>query len=318
MSSIRDLARALGVSIGTVSRALNGRPEVNAETRARILAAAEAQGYVANPAARSLRKGSTNLVAFLFAPPEPGSALADVFFMDVVEGIQADLSTQGLELIVLPCPPGEDPDAYLRRLLGRRFFDALILMGGNPQMAKTLASPGVPLIGLEAEGPLAPVRLDQQSAAVDALGRLRALGHQRVALSSGRTALRVDWPGIVELTPSWTENHGRALGVEWLTLEEPPTVLVVDNDHVAAGVYSALAAAGHVPGGRRSVVSLRAAGRGDNLSPTLCRCSYDPGAMGTALARATLAVLGGQAADGSVTLTVPAEFRAGDSLGAPV
>ena len=54
MSSIRDLARHLNISIGTVSRALNGRADVNAETRQRVLAAAAKLNYVPNQSGRNL------------------------------------------------------------------------------------------------------------------------------------------------------------------------------------------------------------------------------------------------------------------------
>ena len=53
--SIRDLARHLDISIGTVSRALNGKADVNQETRERVLEAAKQLGYVPNQSGRSLR-----------------------------------------------------------------------------------------------------------------------------------------------------------------------------------------------------------------------------------------------------------------------
>src|SRR6184192_3578787 len=63
LSSIRDLARHLNISIGTVSRALNGRADVNAETRRRVLEAARILNYAPNQSGRSLRQGTTNMVA---------------------------------------------------------------------------------------------------------------------------------------------------------------------------------------------------------------------------------------------------------------
>ena len=60
---IRQLANELHLSIGTVSRALNDRPDVNPETRARVKAAAARAGYVPNQSGRSLRSGRTGIVA---------------------------------------------------------------------------------------------------------------------------------------------------------------------------------------------------------------------------------------------------------------
>ena len=65
MKGIRQLAEHLDISIGTVSRALNGKPDVNEETRKRVLAAAEELGYVANQSGRSLRQGTTNVIGLM-------------------------------------------------------------------------------------------------------------------------------------------------------------------------------------------------------------------------------------------------------------
>ncbi|MGO7580679.1 LacI family DNA-binding transcriptional regulator, partial [Rhizobium ruizarguesonis] len=62
---IRQLAEHLDISIGTVSRALNGKPDGNDETRRRVLAAAEELGYVANQSVRSLRQGMTNVIGLM-------------------------------------------------------------------------------------------------------------------------------------------------------------------------------------------------------------------------------------------------------------
>ena len=319
MSNIRDLARALGVSIGTVSRALNGKPDVNAETRARILAAAAAKGYTANPAARSLRKGSTNIVAFLFAPPAPDDPARDFAFLDIVEGVQAEFEAAGLELVVLPCPASQSPADYVRRLLGRRFFDAMILMGGDRAVRLELGAAGVPVIALEGEGPAATVALDCRFAFSEAVGLLRTLGHDRIGFAPGHCECgRTYGPEVVTLTPSHGEADGRALGVELLSLPEVPTALIVDNDAVAAGVYAALRTAGRVPGRDLSVVSLRAVDDLKIAVPGLARFRYDTAQLGAALARTCLGVLAGQPADGTLSLAIAPGFEPGDSVAAPV
>ena len=73
MTGIQDLARHLGLTVGTVSRALNNRPEVNEKTRQRVLDVALEIGYVPNQSGRSLRKGTTNNVGFMI---ESGTASA--------------------------------------------------------------------------------------------------------------------------------------------------------------------------------------------------------------------------------------------------
>ena len=63
--NIHDLARHLNISIGTVSRALNGRSNVSEKTRQRVLEAAKSLGYSPNQSGRSLRSGSTGMVGFM-------------------------------------------------------------------------------------------------------------------------------------------------------------------------------------------------------------------------------------------------------------
>src|SRR5207249_4219478 len=86
LSSIRDLARHLNISIGTVSRALNGRADVNAETRRRVLEAARSLNYAPNQSGRSLRQGTTNMVAFILETSRK-MPLADTIFMSVLDGM---------------------------------------------------------------------------------------------------------------------------------------------------------------------------------------------------------------------------------------
>ena len=83
--NLKSLARTLGISKTTVSRALNGYPEVNIRTRERVLAAAKAAGYEANPMARSLAVGRTNVFGIIYPllPNDQG----DRMFMDGVRGL---------------------------------------------------------------------------------------------------------------------------------------------------------------------------------------------------------------------------------------
>ena len=91
---IRQLANELQLSIGTVSRALNDRPDVNPETRARVKAAAARAGYVPNQSGRSLRSGRTGIVAAVI--PTRGSRRAPIRgCCTVLEGARRTLRAPG-------------------------------------------------------------------------------------------------------------------------------------------------------------------------------------------------------------------------------
>ena len=127
MQGIKRLAQHLNISIGTVSRALNGRPDVNVETRRRVLEAATELGYVANQSGRSLRQGTTNVIGLMIQSSKETVENSDNFFLTVTGGLQSVFSRHKLDLIMLPCPHDEDPYEYLKRMVARRIVDALIL-----------------------------------------------------------------------------------------------------------------------------------------------------------------------------------------------
>ena len=91
--NLERLANLLGMSKTTVSRALNGYPEVSERTRERVLQAARDNGYQANPMARSLALGRSNVFGIIY-PLQPAD-LGDAMFLDVVAGMSAALEQDG-------------------------------------------------------------------------------------------------------------------------------------------------------------------------------------------------------------------------------
>ncbi len=127
MKGIRQLAEHLDISIGTVSRALNGKPDVNEETRRRVLETAQALGYVANQSGRSLRQGTTNVIGLMIESSKETVDNSDNFFLGLTGGLQSVFARHKLDLAMLPCPSDEDPHEYLQRMVARRLVDAMIL-----------------------------------------------------------------------------------------------------------------------------------------------------------------------------------------------
>src|SRR4029077_1265358 len=116
---IRELARRLNVSLGPVSRALNDRADVSAETRRRVLEAATKLNYAPNQSGRSLRKGTTHAIAFLLQPHPGDHQYGEPFFVPFMKGLQAGLAESGLELIMVMDPP-RGGAAPVRRAAGSR------------------------------------------------------------------------------------------------------------------------------------------------------------------------------------------------------
>lgn len=114
-ASIKDVAAAAGVAVGTVSNVLNRPEAVRASTRERVEAAIDELGFVRNDSARQLRAGSSRTIAYLVLDA------ANPFFTDVYRGIDEAARAEGL--CVFLCDSGQDArreDEYLEQLLQQR------------------------------------------------------------------------------------------------------------------------------------------------------------------------------------------------------
>ena len=125
--NIHELAQHLDISIGTVSRALNGRTDVSDKTRQRVLDAAKAFGYSPNQSGRSLRSGTTGMVGFMIIANRERAVRGESFFMTLFDGLQASLAEKNLDLVIYYCGTDQHPDTYVRRIIERRLVDGLII-----------------------------------------------------------------------------------------------------------------------------------------------------------------------------------------------
>src|SRR5437762_1066531 len=124
--SIRDLGSSLGMSITTVSRALDGYPDVSEKTRARVRAAADSAAYRPNAAARRLRRGATDIVT-LILPTEPGH-FDEPLYIQMLAPIGDRLARAGYDLTLIAATPGPDETKMYRRVVEERWADALIVV----------------------------------------------------------------------------------------------------------------------------------------------------------------------------------------------
>ena len=146
-ATIRDVARRAAVSVASVSRALNGLSSVHPDTRARVLAAAEALGYVPHAGARSLSLARTHAIGVVM--PD----LHGEFFSEVIRGLAGAASARGYHLILSNIDEGEDHmAAALRAMRGR--VDGLVAMAPPDRAANVrsaLAAGGARLLGFRIE-----------------------------------------------------------------------------------------------------------------------------------------------------------------------
>lgn len=184
--NLKDLAKTLGISETTVSRALNGYPEVSERTRKRVLEAARAAGYRPNPMARSLAVGRTNMIGII--TPLAANDLFDPMFADIVGGMSEALEARQMDLIVAPVSRANELRAYEHMLRGRR-VDGLIVSRTriHDQRIAYLAKEGLPFVAhgrTQLNAPHAWFDYDNETGMRVAVQHLLSLGHQRIALVS--------------------------------------------------------------------------------------------------------------------------------------
>ena len=100
MVSMKDIAQRCGVSVATVSKALNGQQDIGEDTRRRICTVAEKMGYMTNSAARALKTNRTYNLGVLFVD-ERHSGLAHEYFSAVLESFKAEAEAHGYDITFL-------------------------------------------------------------------------------------------------------------------------------------------------------------------------------------------------------------------------
>lgn len=312
MKGIRRLADHLDLSIGTVSRALNGKPDVNEATRRRVLEAAERLGYVPNQSGRALRKGSTGIVGFMIETGNKTAVDGDTFFLSVFDGVQSVLARHELNLVALLCGSEEIPHEFLRRVVGQGFVDGLIISATQRHDPRIdfLADRRLPFIALGrslTDRGHAWYDLDFEGLVDTAIARLVRKGHRRIALAthaddvnltyvlieSYEAALRghglpFDPSLVVRANPD--QAGGRAAAQHLLGMPDRPTAVLLDNEVTSLGLYHALLEAGVRPGRDIAVIG-RDSPYSRFLTPSLTSFRTSLRDLGIALAEGLLATM---------------------------
>jgi LacI family transcriptional regulator len=184
--NLKNLAKTLGLSETTVSRALNGYPEVSEQTRQRVIAAARATGYQPNPSARHLAIGRTNVVGIVY-PLQPAD-FGDTMFLNTIAGMSDTLAAHGMDLIIAPASMSNSLHAYEQLVRGRR-VDGLVVgrTRVHDERIAYLLKNGMPFVAhgrTDIKQPYAWFDYDNAAGIRLATERLLSLGHRRIGMIS--------------------------------------------------------------------------------------------------------------------------------------
>lgn len=271
--SIKQLAKALSLSTSTVSRALNGYTDVNAQTRLRVQEMAQAMGYRPDAGARRLVRGKTDAIGIVYSAAVEN--LGNPQFLDMAGGLAERLEQDQLDLLLAVTKGDGELQIYERLFFGGR-VDAVIVPNTRVQdnRVEFLLDKGYPFVayGRTADcGAFSWFDFDNEQGSRLAVQHLVALGHTRFAYVHAPlelnfafqrhrgflTALQaagLDCPPEYQVGGVVDRRGGLESVARFLRLSPRPTAVVVDNNLGGVGVIRGLLNAGVAVGKDVSVV----------------------------------------------------------------
>lgn len=254
---IKDISRQLGISVSTVSKALNGYEDVSPQTRERVREAVQALGYQPTASARNLRRGRTDKIGFVF-----NNSLTYIsdYFAEIIVGATAAAESQGNN-IVLYTNEGDSPKSLLNLVQAREVDGFILVWNHVPQtMIEMLITADVPFVvlGRRVRHPKASfIAPDNYNGAKALMSHLIGLGHQRIgfttrpsmgltnedryqaykdSLAEAGIPFRSDYVVETKIEPL----SGYYAMNQLLDLPEPPTAVFAFHDFVAIDAQRAI------------------------------------------------------------------------------
>ena len=287
--TIKDIAKQVGLSVTTVSRALNDFNDVNAETKELIRQTAAEMGYVPNSLAQRFQKRKTDTIGLIL--PTFGPRFSDPFFSELLAGIGNKAADQGYDLLVSTRPPGEDELLAYRQIVQGHRVDGLVVVRTrkNDERIEYLRSVSFPFVAFgrtERELDFPFVDEDGISGMRLIADHLVNLRHKRIACIASPPELmfsqyRLDGlqsrlqelntplnPGLI-LVGDLTQRSGYEQAIELLNLPNSPTAIVAFNDLMAFGAMSAAQNRGLVVGSDISITGFDNIPMASHSHPTL-------------------------------------------------
>ena len=263
---MKDIAKRCGVSTATVSKALNGQPDIGEETRERILRTADELGYMANASARALKTKRSYDIGVLFVDPMHGG-LAHEFFSTMLDGIRREAEKHGYDITFINSSVGQRQTSYLQHCRYRG-LDGVVIASADyfdPMVAELVQSE-LPVVTVDHVFNNRISVVSDNLVGMDALVRyVYGKGHRKIALIHGevtsvtRNRLTGFHRACEELGLTIPEKWMRRgvfhdpngccqITKELLGQPEIPTCIFFPDDYSYIGGYNAITEAGlHIP-----------------------------------------------------------------------
>lgn len=263
--TIYDVAREANVSMATVSRVVNGNPNVKPSTRKKVLETIERLGYRPNAVARGLASKKTTTVGVII--PD----ISSIFHAELARGIEDIATMYKYNIILSNSDQNKDKELHLLNTMLGKQVDGIVFMSGNvtEEHVEELKKSPVPIVlaaSIESSGQIPSVNIDYGQAAYDAVQHLIEKGHRNIGFVTGpmeepinqekhmygyRKALaeaNMEYNEEYVVVGDYTYDSGIEAIEKLLEENEKPTAVFVGTDEMALGVIHGAQDKGyHVP-----------------------------------------------------------------------
>jgi LacI family transcriptional regulator len=254
--TIYDVAREASVSMATVSRVVNGNPNVKPTTRKKVLEAIERLGYRPNAVARGLASKKTTTVGVII--PD----ISNIFFAELARGIEDIATMYKYNIILSNSDQNKEKEFHLLNTMLGKQVDGIVFMGENitPALVEEFDRSPVPIVlaaSFDEENAVPSVNINYEQATYDAVVSLLEKGNKRIGFVSGpteeinsvnkklegyRRALEgagISFDESLLVDSDFTYDSGMEAFEKLWELDEKPTAIFASSDELALGLIHA-------------------------------------------------------------------------------
>nr|WP_309099643.1 catabolite control protein A [Fredinandcohnia onubensis] len=251
--TIYDVAREANVSMATVSRVVNGNPNVKPTTRKKVQEAIDRLGYRPNAVARGLASKKTTTVGVII--PD----ISNIFYSELARGIEDIATMYKYNIILSNSDQNKDKELHLLNTMLGKQVDGIVFMSGNitEEHVEEFEKSPVPIVlaaSVESTNTVPAVTIDVEQAAYDAVTEFANKGHKKIAFVTGPLNEPINGEKKLNGYKRAIEDAGLSYNVEFVIegdytydsgiegfekiheLADKPTAIFVGTDEMALGV----------------------------------------------------------------------------------
>lgn len=333
MVSIKDIASACGVSIATVSKALNDHRDVSVSTKAMIRDTAKKMGYLPNSQARALKTNRTYNLGVLFVE-RASSGLTHSHFAAVLNGFKNEAEAHGYDITFISQNIGGNTMTYYEHCMFRGVDGVAIVCVDDfeDDGVTELLESSVPAVTIDYRSKNRPAVLSDNAEGMKALTEyICGMGHKKIAYiygdTSGVTSTRLDSfrKTLESMGISVNEDYvlqgkyhdpetTEILTEKLLGLNDPPTCIIMPDDFAALGAMTAIRRSGLSVPEDISIAGYDGILLSEFLRPRLTTYQQDTGRLGAEAARQLISLIRKEIPEKPPVVTVNGYLIKGSSV----